>query len=501
MKGEINRFAFLMNLLGISGKELADAIGVDTSLVSRWRKGERKLTLKGGYVDAIAGYFLTHAYPPKDRQVYTLLRGYDKGFNTSSGAGAVRAVLCRFLCDYETPLLDKKRDQAIFLTNPYRAEFNVYQGQEGKCKSVFDLFTYAQTLEKKHNIIICDWENTDWRANDPEYTAKLERCILDTVCRGHEVKILQDFSTSHRRVVNNIKFWFPLFMTGGVEIYDAPVQREGDVRRATYLIEDEMALNSVSIEGERDNNYITVSDDPRSVSLAERLLAKHIEGQRPVVDSIPANRLDLMADALEERSEKPRESFLATSIPLMTDLPVGILKEVLVTNGVSNEKAAPVLAACDKLRGVFERDMHYYNFVHLLDLDLLERAIQQPYYIDYELSTAFGQEVRISRKQLKETLACIKKKVEKRSKYQVVITPMSKVDTDDLPVRFYIRNGDCALTWNMIKMPYAGFSTASQMAEHFMDSMRKLLERIPAEHQTQEWAVQKLTDLIETPLK
>ena len=81
---------------------------------------------------------------------------------------------------------------------------------------------------------------------------------------------------------------------------------------------------------------------------------------------------------------------------------------------------------------------------------LLERAIQQPYYIDYELSTAFGQEVRISRKQLKETLACIKKKVEKRSKYQVVITPMSKVDTDDLPVRFYIRNGDCALTWNCL---------------------------------------------------
>ncbi len=279
MKGEINRFAFLMNLLGISGKELADAIGVDTSLVSRWRKGERKLTLKGGYVDAIAGYFLTHAYPPKDRQVYTLLRGYDKGFNTSSGAGAVRAVLCRFLCDYETPLLDKKRDQAIFLTNPYRA-------------------------------------------------------------------------------------------AGGVEIYDAPVQREGDVRRATYLIEDELALSSVSIEGERDNNYITVSDDPRSVSLAERLLAKHIEGQRPVVDSIPANRIDLMANALEERSEKPRESFLATSIPLATDLPVGILKEVLVTNGVSNEKAAPVLTACDKLRSVFERDMHYYNFVHLLDLDL-----------------------------------------------------------------------------------------------------------------------------------
>ena len=90
-----------------------------------------------------------------------------------------------------------------------------------------------------------------------------------------------------------------------------------------------------------------------------------------------------------------------------------------------------MLAACDKLRGVFERDMHYYNFVHLLDLDLLERAIQQPYYIDYELSTAFGQEVRISRKQLKETLACIKKKVEKRSKYQVVITPMSASEPDD----------------------------------------------------------------------
>ena len=111
-----------MNLLGISGKDLADKLSVDTSLVSRWKSGERKLTLTSSYVDTIAGYFLSRAYPPKDRQLYTLLKTYDKSFNVAAGSGAIRAILCRFLCDYETPLLNKKKDQSMFLTNPYKTE-------------------------------------------------------------------------------------------------------------------------------------------------------------------------------------------------------------------------------------------------------------------------------------------------------------------------------------------------------------------------------------------
>lgn len=60
-------------------------------------------------------------------------------------------------------------------------------------------------------------------------------------------------------------------------------------------------------------------------------------------------------------------------------IPEGILKEILMVNGIGNAQAASILKNARTIAGAFERDMHHYNFTQILDLDLLEAALVQPW--------------------------------------------------------------------------------------------------------------------------
>ena len=48
----------LMNLFKISNSKLARSINVDASLVSRWKSGERKISLNSPHIPMLANYFL-----------------------------------------------------------------------------------------------------------------------------------------------------------------------------------------------------------------------------------------------------------------------------------------------------------------------------------------------------------------------------------------------------------------------------------------------------------
>ena len=53
-----SRLALLMDALNISGKNLASALHVDDSLVSKWKKNHRPLTLNTPYLRPMAEFLL-----------------------------------------------------------------------------------------------------------------------------------------------------------------------------------------------------------------------------------------------------------------------------------------------------------------------------------------------------------------------------------------------------------------------------------------------------------
>lgn len=67
------RISYLMDMLGISGKELALAIGTDTTAVSKWRSGQRKLKVRSKYSKRMAAYFISDAYALQKQRIVALL--------------------------------------------------------------------------------------------------------------------------------------------------------------------------------------------------------------------------------------------------------------------------------------------------------------------------------------------------------------------------------------------------------------------------------------------
>ena len=61
------RLAALMDYLGLTNASLAKAIGVDSSLISRWRTGKRSIAGNPEYAALIARYLVPRIADPSDR--------------------------------------------------------------------------------------------------------------------------------------------------------------------------------------------------------------------------------------------------------------------------------------------------------------------------------------------------------------------------------------------------------------------------------------------------
>ncbi|MDL2236363.1 helix-turn-helix domain-containing protein [Christensenellaceae bacterium OttesenSCG-928-K19] len=59
MAAKATRFAYLMDRMGIKSSVLSEQTGIDKTLISRWKTGQRKLTATSRYVQKIAAYFLS----------------------------------------------------------------------------------------------------------------------------------------------------------------------------------------------------------------------------------------------------------------------------------------------------------------------------------------------------------------------------------------------------------------------------------------------------------
>lgn len=87
-----------------------------------------------------------------------------------------------------------------------------------------------------------------WLTNDTNYTEGLFHLIKSLISNGYKIKIIHDFNRGPYKVLETIKLWMPLYISGSVEPYYYPRIRDGVYKTTLFVAPDICALSSNSIQ-------------------------------------------------------------------------------------------------------------------------------------------------------------------------------------------------------------------------------------------------------------
>lgn len=267
-----------MNLLDISNIRLANAVNVDSSLISRFRNRSR-IPSSEILVKAICHYLYKRAVHSNALdELGHLIDSLDIMNETESTA--VIDTLYQWLSD-----VDKEEDLQIldsFLENidaftqentshlpPLQEVVSLdilneastcYWGTDGLRRAVIR-FLGSQALENEPGTLtLYSDQNLDWLTSDPVFARQWHALMIYTLKSKKRLKIIHNINRNLNELLESINKWLPLYMSGLIESYYFSKVSNSHFAHTLFIASNKAAIFGSFVRGTEDTgeyHYIT----------------------------------------------------------------------------------------------------------------------------------------------------------------------------------------------------------------------------------------------------
>jgi len=213
-----SQFGYIIDLLEISGKELANFINVDRTLVSKWKNNARPLKEKSPHFnritialiafnnnrgDAVLERFFREVYPNVDRNepdyLYTCLN--------------------RWLIGKDLGNFSSFNDWRRAKSSLYSTNVDIYKGNQGKRDAILEFFNYALELPQGQEIYISDTDSFEWITEDMAFYQLYHSKLNDLAVKGHNIIIVYDPTQDPKAVSSFDYFRLSKYFSGKVTAF------------------------------------------------------------------------------------------------------------------------------------------------------------------------------------------------------------------------------------------------------------------------------------------
>lgn len=289
---------FLMNIIGISGGELAHAISLDPSYISRLRHGKRELPKEQHFMNSLAHYFSEHIKSDYQKKLLYDAMGYSvawpsdreksekcilKWLLTENAAQRelIQNVIQRAAVSFPVDMAISI-DHHVDLESSRNDKRELYYGIEGKREAFLRFLVLAADSEKPLEMHMYSDEDLGWLSEDPGFSGKTLSLLTSCAKDGKKIKIVHPLRQDEDAMLYVVRRWIPVYLTGYVEPYYYPIIRDELYYRTVFVIPGVAAMISSSAEGNLCEGITFFLTEPRAVAVAEAELAHLISLSKPL---------------------------------------------------------------------------------------------------------------------------------------------------------------------------------------------------------------------------
>ena len=323
---------YLMKLTDTSNSALGRELGFDPSYISRIRSGKRGLPRDRFFLEPAAAYF-AHAirdyplrksaaaeavcpgrsWPEAETEAEKLLLGWlnqDERQDTErvdrllNGLAAVRLL-------WPEAKLPAQREE------PPSAAF--YYGTEGKREAVLRLLIDYCAAEAPQELLVYSDEKIGWLSADEGYTRRWSDAVLRLIGRGVRIRIIHSIDRDWGEMLDELRKWLPVYLTGAVESWYCPKARDRIFRRTLIIARGCCAVTATAV-GDGTGLNLLVSD-PAAVEALTREYEDYLALCSPLVRIFSRENRGEVWELLRQFEAAPCSRIVAQRLPLGCTLP------------------------------------------------------------------------------------------------------------------------------------------------------------------------------------
>ncbi len=481
------RLGYLMDILAISGKELALEIGTDTTTISKWRNGQRKLRTRSDFTKAMSKYFLGKDFAFQRQKLLAILQ--DNGYDTEH-------LSEDFIVDALSGWITEEGEEIEDLTqhgnsNNENVSIQIYNGFEGWKEATNRFWEEISTMQPGQKAYIGDLGDIQWDLVEPEYIHKMVESILKIVRAGHKLVIIDSMTDEYKPYVV-IRRWLPVYLSEHVEV--RYIQRNVDelYHKSIYMIEDHLAISRMSIDEGNVENITMFYRDPSSVTFYQKVMNAILNNSRKLIFGSDLSNPLHMVQIMEENFKSYQLTYMINPMPTFRNMPPELLGKILEDNGVESSLRILCMEANQKRREIRNR----CNYIQIYDLDELEAAIHTEAIIDYDLSRIVGKNVTIKQEYFREYLRYLSQ-ITNTDTYHLILTSFRGLNLNVDRSSISVQDDSIVIAWNAHLFDRAIYCKELTVVGGYFQYLKDIWSRIPLISKNDKWTQKQFSRLLE----
>ncbi|AFA47509.1 hypothetical protein [Acetobacterium woodii] len=481
------RIGYLMDMLGISGKELALAIGTDTTAVSKWRSGQRKLKYRSKYSKRIAAYFLSEPYTFQKQRIISLLSndGMTKENKTDD---EIIEMLSVWMTVDSLEILERG---ALSDRQKSETPVEVYSGYAGWKQAVKIFWETVQFLPPGQKIYIGDFGDVQWDILGAESVREMVNSIKRVIEAGHKVVIIDKMTDQYKPYIVILR-WLPIYLKKEVEVLYFQKDLKEFYKKSIYAVENYIAMVGMSLEEGNCENLTMLHRDSISVNFYLKMVESIATKSKRLIYTSKLTDVMKMVNLMEENFKPNQLTYMINHLPTFRNMPLHLLERILVANEVSGEKMAICLKANRKRKELRDK----FNYRQIYDLDAIEKALQQEYFIDYDLSQVIGKEAKIANAFFREQLEYISK-FKASEIYTLVMTSFKDLNLNIDNTEIVVQDDSIVIAWNSEYYDRRMYCKELTVVGGYFNYLKEIWNQIPLIAKNDEWTKKQLRRMLD----
>jgi len=421
-----SQFGYILDLLELTGKDLAEMIKVDRTLVSKWKNNARPLKQKSLHFDAIVQTFIISNHKRKDTVLERFFRKIYPNIDLNE-PDYLETCLTLWLKGQDLGLFSsinshQKSEKAL-----YSANIEIFQGNQGKRDALLILFDYALELPPGQEIFISDLEENSWLTEDQAFYDLYTNKVNELSTYGHNVIIIYSPIHNSEDLLNFDYLKLTKYFTGRVTTY--MIGANQGFGPSLFIIHKHMLLLSMDSDSS-GNRYVSLYRDPVSIQQMVKMFAVRLERAQPMISTYSSHGTSLkgFTENLLTVIDDLDDAYFLSPMPPFSTMPDQLLSDILSDNQANDQQMFELMQMHKLNKKLFYRNKKRATLDAIFSKERILEALSQDMIRVDDISTLIKKEVYITRQQFIEHLQSLLVLSKEHDNFNITVASYKDID-------------------------------------------------------------------------
>lgn len=413
-------FGYIMNYTNTPTVQMAQALHIDASLVSKWKTGARNLSAKSIYFADVVDFFISlntedENYTLKD----ALLSFYP--LEDLSNDTSLRATLIKILTHKN--LKHPNADEPICCDKGTETSAWIYDDDEGQRAAISSLLDMAEAMNIPGELTFAEADSFIWMIHDEAYASEFCQRMISLLNKGFHAKFILQYSDSKEDTLSFFKMCHQLIFHRNIEWFYYDNYNKPLVRISFYMLNSALSILCMSSCDQVSQSCVYVNSS---------VILKHQELVRKLLDNCHhlfrnyklLKFVNVVNDIYQFR--KRGAVYAILSAPAFIAVEPDLMQDVLKANHVSKDKIALCLDINSKFREKTNHtdSSHRNSLFYIFRLESMIRRTMMP-FISTSLSLLCDQPIHVDHRYYAQALRNIGNSLLENDSLNVVLVTNS----------------------------------------------------------------------------